>query len=450
MAIKKQTTPRRARATSALNAVKLIRVIELFAGVGGFRIGLENANKDLKSIRFKVDWSNQWEPATKRQHASEVYEGRWGKAGHNGEDIAKAIADKALPASFELAVGGFPCQDYSVARTLSQAEGIHGKKGVLWWSIHKILSDYKPDYGLFENVDRLLKSPAKRRGRDFAVMLASLADEGYHVEWRVINSADYGFPQRRKRIFILAYRADTDLAKAAEATGVKWLTSSGVLAHAFPCVPNRKKGAAQTELIEASVPPFTLQGSLADITDDFNKRGDQRNPFEDAGLLIGRKVITLKTVPVYDGVRLYLGDILQSEKLVPAEFFISENDLAKWRYLKGAKSEIRKKPNGIEYSYDEGPIAFPDLLDRPSRTIITAEGGSTPSRFKHIIKLADGRWRRLTPVELERLTGFPDDHTRRLGISDVKRAFFMGNALITGIVTRIGVELARRLEVEDS
>jgi DNA (cytosine-5)-methyltransferase 1 len=194
------------------------------------------------------------------------------------------------------------------------------------------------------------------------------------------------------------------------------------------------------------LPNFSLKGSLADISEEFNKKGQQRNPFEDAGLLVGRNVFTLKTLPAYDGPRQYLGDVLQPEHAVPEEFYVSEKDLPKWRYLKGAKSELRKKPNGVEYSYDEGPIAFPDPLDRPSRTIITAEGGSTPSRFKHIIQLPDGRWRRLTPVELEKLSGFPEDHTRRIGITDAKRAFFMGNALVTGIVTRIGLELASRLK----
>lgn len=446
---KHKKPPATRRKAAPKGGLSSIRVVELFAGVGGFRIGLENANKDLEGIRFDVAWSNQWEPSTKRQHATEVYESRWGPSGHNGEDITKAIADKALPKAFELAVGGFPCQDYSVARTANQAAGIQGKKGVLWWSIHDILQRYKPSYGLFENVDRLVKSPASRRGRDFAVMLASLADLGYIVEWRVINAAEYGFPQRRKRIFILVYRAETAIGKEAkDADAAEWMTSTGVLAQALPCSLFHQTQKKQPELAGAGLPNFTLKGTLADISEEFNKKGALRNPFEDAGMLVGRDVYTMKTLPMYEGLRLTLGDVLQPEKLVPPEFYIPEAELPKWRYLKGAKSEVRKKPNGVEYSYDEGPIAFPDLLDRPSRTIITAEGGSTPSRFKHIIQLPDGRWRRLTPVELERLSGFPDDHTRRIGISDAKRAFFMGNALVTGIVTRIGIELASRLKRE--
>ncbi len=89
-------------------------------------------------------------------------------------------------------------------------------------------------------------------------------------------------------------------------------------------------------------------------------------------------------------------------------------------------------------------MPFPDPLERPSRTIVTGEGGSSPSRFKHVVKDHEGRLRRLPPVELERLNMFPDDHTKAEGISDTKRAFFMGNALVVGIVERIGKELLKR------
>ena len=115
---------------------KKLKVAELFAGVGGFRLGLEKSN-------YEIVWSNQWEPSTKKQHA--------------------------------------------------------------WWSIHSILENKKnkPKYLFLENVDRLLKSPSTQRGRDFAVMLQSLNDLDYAVEWRIINAAEYGMPQRRRRVFFI-------------------------------------------------------------------------------------------------------------------------------------------------------------------------------------------------------------------------------------------------------
>jgi DNA (cytosine-5)-methyltransferase 1 len=88
-------------------------------------------------------------------------------------------------------------------------------------------------------------------------------------------------------------------------------------------------------------------------------------------------------------------------------------------------------------------MIFPDALDKPSRTIITGEGGSSPSRFKHVIETKDGKKRRLTPIELERLNMFPDNHTE--GVSDVRRAFFMGNALVVGIIEKLGKSLAKNI-----
>src|SRR5690606_22685049 len=218
--------------------MKPIRVAELFAGVGGFRIGLEASNRELGFEAYRVVWSNQWEPATKVQHASDIYVRAFGPEGHSNEDIAK-VPTEAVP-EVDMVVGGFPCQDYSVATTLQKAGGLAGKKGVLWWEIHRILRDKvpPPKYLLLENVDRLLKSPSGQRGRDFAVMLASLADLGYAVEWRVINAADYGMPQRRRRVFILGYLEGTSVhARVAFEDATSWVVGSGVLAKAFPVEP---------------------------------------------------------------------------------------------------------------------------------------------------------------------------------------------------------------------
>ena len=400
-----------------------IRVVELFAGVGGFRVGLERASK-----RFKTVWSNQWEPSTKRQDASNIYCHRFGAEGHSNEDIA-TVPTSEIP-ECDLLVGGFPCQDYSVATTLRHAGGIEGKKGVLWWQIYRILNEmeHKPAYLLFENVDRLLKSPASQRGRDFAIILASLCDLGYAAEWRVINAAEYGMPQRRRRTYIIGYRRDTAVCRMMDDT-TDWLLDTGTMAQAFPAKANEQPRR------------FKIKGGIAEVSAGFNK-GEKDSPFENSGMMIDREVTTVKTVPCYDGPVLTLGEILLDEKDVPDEFFISDSDLPRWQYMKGSKSEKRvNKSTGYEYHYSEGAMAFPDYLDRPSRTIITGEGGSGPSRFKHVVRTPSGRYRRLTPVELERLNMFPDHHTE--GASPMRRAFLMGNALVTGIVERIGRAILR-------
>lgn len=414
-----------------------LRVVELFAGVGGFRLGLEGlpGNKKAHNKRFKTVWFNQWEPATKRQHAHETYVARFGDVdGYTGFDIA-AVTDK-VP-DHDLLVGGFPCQDYSVARNLSAAKGLVGKKGVLWWSIHDILKKKgakAPNYLMLENVDRLPKSPSSQRGRDFAVMLSTLNSLGYMVEWRIINAADYGMPQRRKRIFILGYKKGSPIyeAYAKERDSHDWLLRSGVIQREFP--------AHEKDMVGQS---FPISKDAVEVSERFNKENPNESPFKTAGIAFGHTVFTLDLLSAYEGKSVTLGDILLDDKAVPPEFYISEKELERWKYLKGAKKETRKAASGYVFTYSEGPITFPDALNKPSRTIITGEGGATPSRFKHVVKTKKG-WRRLTPVELERLCMFPDNHTA--GHSDTKRAFFMGNALVVGVIDRLGRGLITSLD----
>ncbi|MBR1550037.1 MAG: DNA (cytosine-5-)-methyltransferase [Bacteroidales bacterium] len=401
-----------------------IKVVELFAGVGGFRIGLEGASDAYETI-----WNNQWEPSTLHQDASLVYKARFGYKGHVNKDI-NLVKTEEIP-DHDLLVGGFPCQDYSVAATLSRSGGIEGKKGVLWWQIYRILKekgDKRPRYIFFENVDRLLNSPATQRGRDFAIILASLADLGYVVEWRIINAADYGMPQRRRRTYIVGYQKGSEVANKIE-TMENWVRFEGVMAEAFPF-----------SVDEGTQSEFDIEGSIQEVSANFNK-GQKDSPFENAGIMIDRHVYSVEAIPVYDGTRQMLGDILVDEDFVPEEFFISEEELPKWQYEKGAKKINRVSKGGFEYVFSEGGMAFPDYLDKPSRTMITGEGGSAPSRFKHVVQTPSGRYRRLIPIEMERLNMFPDNHTYHPDVSDGRRAFLMGNALVCGIVQEIGRSL---------
>lgn len=419
----------------------MMDVIELFAGVGGFRIGLDRVPDHF----FNTIWSNQFEPLTKIQHASQTYISRFGKFGHVNKDIAE-VSTSEIP-DHDLLCGGFPCQDYSVARVLSQAQGIEGKKGVLWWEIVRIIREkgnHAPSVLFLENVDRLVISPAKQRGRDFAIMLQSLADLGYVVEWRIINAAEYGMPQRRRRTYILAYRKNSVIANQVD-NPTDWILEDGVFANAFPVSIPDANG-----LFQLDIPSFRLKSpdeDLADLSRNFNRYNTLR-PFSNAGIMIDGDVWSTKVEPVYAGPFTSLGDILATGKdrdLINEEFYISDEELPKWEYLKGAKHEIRRSKDGFEFSYNEGGMAFPDSLDKPSRTIITSEGGASASRFKHVIKdPVNGRLRRLIPLELERLNMFPDHHTA--GVSATKRAFFMGNALVCGIITRVGDEIRHRLE----
>ena len=398
-------------------------VAELFAGVGGFRIGLASSG-------WKTVFSNQWEPATKAQHASDVYVENFGSEGHSNIDIALV---EEIP-TVDLLVGGFPCQDYSVAKSLNSSRGLEGKKGVLWWEILRIVEKKKPKFLFLENVDRLLKSPSTQRGRDFAIMLKTLGDAGYLIEWRVVSASDYGFPQRRIRVFIIAKRT-----KSRPTNTLKFVTKDGVLARALPVSPAVE---SQSEV--------DLSDSADAISKKFNN-GSNPSPFLNSGVYFAGRAYTFKTSPVYRGKRRVLGDVLLPDNEVPSEYWVDATRLAEWQYLKGAKSiERTHKASGATYNYAEGKMAFPDLLSNPSRTILTGEGGTSPSRFKHIIKTKKG-YRRLTPVELERLSGFPDQWTA-VGkvegqISDVKRAFFIGNALVVGLIAKVGKVLADEMKL---
>ena len=403
------------------------RVVELFAGVGGFRIGLERSG-------WQTVWANQWEPSTKTQHAFDCYIERFGTDGAVCEDIHEVMnqaeAGQRVIPDHELLVGGFPCQDYSVAKTLNQASGIVGKKGVLWWEIYRLLMMKRPPYLFLENVDRLLKSPTNQRGRDFGVMLATLANLGYEVEWRVVNAADYGFPQKRRRVLLIGRLAGAGRQDPNDAV------YGGPLARALP--------VGQGPVLSSS-PSFTIGGTPADVSESFGATKGV-SPFRNAGYMSQRRVWTLDLDPAWDGPFVTLGDVLEPSADVPQPYFVSGSELARWKYLKGAKREQRfHKGSGTPYFYVEGPIPYPDRTDWPARTILTGEGGRTPSRFKHLVQVDDGRYRRLTSRELERLNGFPDDWTDT-GMPEGRRAFMMGNALVVGLVERVGAELSRDIE----
>ncbi len=432
-------------------------MVELFAGVGGFRLGLERA-----SDFYDVVWSNQYEPGASLQIASQVYQYRWGLTNHVSDDIHKIVTAPTLSVPpHDMIVGGFPCQDYSVANTLRNSRGIEGKKGVLWWDIYELLSRFQDEedastkYLMLENVDRLLKSPVKQRGRDFAIMLASLADLGYVVEWRVINAAEYGMPQRRRRVFILAYHETTGIGrKAISSSPSEWIRGHGVIARAFPVL----QGSDQYETVK-------IEGTPQEVTEKFNAGAARlTGPFENAGLMVGREAYTTAVFPprlsleqIEDmALRCFLDDDTDlSPFIVPKD--IVRDTVKGWAFHKGPKSKERVDPNtGFKYQWSEGGMSLTDDLNKPARTIITSEGGATPSRSKHLIRMDDGRYRRLTPVELERVSMFPDDHTRYARKSDgeayevspASRAFFIGNALVVGVVERLGQSLMNSVEEE--
>ena len=401
------------------------KMVELFAGVGGFRLGLERLDSGWDTV-----WFSQWEPGKKDQWAHDCYVAHFGdspdmKGGyHTGEDIS--TVDKADIPDHTLLVGGFPCQDYSVAHTLASAKGIEGKKGVLWWQIRDTIIAKQPPFCIFENVDRLLKSPAKQRGRDFGVILACLAALGYSAEWRVVNAADYGAAQRRRRVFIFAYRNDSTYGrKMADVSAADIILEDGMMAKAFPISSM------------STVSEITLADDIVEVSDNF------AFDFKRAGYMTGSTIYTADVKE--DGIApTLLGAVL--ERNVDEKYYITQEKMPKWTYMKGAKRIERTSANGHQYTFSEGPIAFPDPWDRPGRTMLTSE--STLNRSTHVVSdPGTGRLRLLTPVEAERLQGF-DDRWTDTGMPERMRYFCMGNALVVPMISRMGKILDKIIDDE--
>lgn len=541
-----------------------IRVMELFAGVGGFRVGLERSDKEL----YKTVWANQYEPSRVTQDAYNCYVHNFGSEGVSNEDINTVDEKDLLDKGINLIVGGFPCfaagtlittgegykniedivegdkvlthnnrfrevkgtmrnlkkgiyrlrvyggmdtlvteehpiyvvekvpygegicedgctepkwvkakdlvqgvhfickveskredrvyegidyleweedfhdyvynfeveednsyiannltvsncQNYSVARTSKGNKGIEGEKGVLFWDIVRMAREIKPKYLLLENVDRLLISPSKQRGRDFGIMLKVLNDLGYMVEWRVLSASDYGGSQRRIRVFIFAVREDLGYTKEMSKLDVHGvLFKKGFFAKEFP---------VKQTLFTLRPKGIPLQKDLVKLSDTF------MGEFGNVGMVKDGMVYTLKVTPVREGY-VPLGEILEED--VEEKYYLTEEQVEKFKYLRGSKEIERETSEGYKYLYKEGAMSELDSLELPSRTLLTGEGGV--SRTSHIID--DGKGKRfLTPKECERLNNFPDDWTSILG--DRMRYFTMGNALDVNLIERMGNRL---------
>lgn len=407
-------------------------LVELFAGVGGFRCGLNHVelknDKVVEKGDWKCLWANQWEPATKSQEAYDCYVKRFGSDNVSNVDIFEV--DKHEIPNHTLLVGGFPCQDYSVAQTLSNSKGIEGKKGVLWWAIVQTLAIKQPPFVLLENVDRLLLSPAKQRGRDFGMILRSFYENGYDVQWRVINAGEYGLPQKRRRTYIFAYHKSTNYYKKMQKISERDICfEKGIFAKQFPIKDGYEK------IVKNDISEYK---DLLEVSDKF------KSEFYNTGVMINGGIYSVKTKPDYN--LIYPLRNIREEEKVDDKYFLTDAQIEKFAYLKGAKRIPRLKPNGEPYTYSEGAMPFPDNLDAPARTMLTSESGV--SRTTHVIEdFKTKKLRLLTPKECERINGFPDDWSNT-GMSDKKRYFMMGNALVVGVIQRIGKEIENIIEKE--
>lgn len=399
-----------------------MRVCELFAGVGGFRYGLEQFSDEFKTIFF-----NQWEPAYKTQFAYDCYNYNFPIENidetirqYTNMDIHQ-VPKNELP-DFDLLVGGFPCQNYSVAGPKS-SRGIEGTKGVLWWDIRSTLESKNPRFVLLENVDRLLKSPASQRGRDFGIILKCFDELNYNVQWRVINAAEYGKPQKRRRIFIFAYKKDSNYARQ----------NPDFFRVMFPCTyvgPIRNSEIVTKDLTEISN-NFAFQ-------------------FETSGKMIDGYITSRKAAAPQSENNRTLGSLLVP---APDAAYDIQNE-APWIDAKSSKKKERTTKEGYTYIFSEGTCPYPDNENIPARTMLTSE--ASVNRSSHVvIDPVTHHKRVILPIEAERIQTFPDNWTKygkqylengqtiKTTLSNRNRYFLMGNALVTELITDMAPEILR-------
>jgi len=411
---------------------KKIRVAEMFAGVGGFHLGLSRASSD-----FEVVWANQYEPSRKNQFAFNIYKNNFPNTNATNEDIA--LVDKTSIPDIDLLVGGFPCQDYSVAS--SGAKGIYGKKGVLWWDIKNVIEEKWPQFIFLENVDRLLTSPgvnSQQPGRDFGMILRTLSDLGYGVTWKMINAADYGFPQRRRRTFIFAFRNDTAIKKHIKKL---FHLEKQNIAEFIKDMPPLSSILENNNLGEVSEIDLTKYSSLINFSDNFLvKKG-----FRKTGVMADGRVFMSDYQPKTVEPQT-LQSIIRSNEADESLYLTLEKE-QKFKELKSGFRTIKISKTGHEYPYGMGAIAFPDSLDKPARTMVTSE--HTVSRMSHVVAdPGNGRLRLISPEEAEKINTFPSGWTDVENITPPNRYFTMGNALVVDLVKMIGIEIASLVRKE--
>lgn len=300
-----------------------------------------------------------------------------------------------------------------------------GKKGVLWWEIYKIIELRKPKMILLENVDRLLNSPTANRGRDFAIMLRSLNDLGYLVEWKAITASDYGMAQKRRRVFIFATISNSIITSSEESLR-GFINNESLLNNAF-----KNEKMSDYKFIDISTKKYS---DLFDITNKYDG-----GKFNSTGVSFKGNVASFNYIPQKNSKKITLNDILDENE--ENYVFLNDEQLKKASWTKESKKIERKAKNGFSYTYTEGRMNFPDDLSKPGRTMLTSEG--TINRSSHFIEY-NGRIRFMTPIEAERLNGFSKNWTE--GKTNRQRYFFMGNALVTDVVKIIGKQIIKGIE----
>ena len=382
-----------------------MKFIDLFAGIGGFRYGLQKVEIESESSSdhesgasqhgqraFHCVWSNEWD-----KYANQIYKKHYGEC--DTRDI-RTVDTKDIP-DHDLLCAGFPCQSFSIA---GKRLGFEDTRGTMFFEIARIIRDKRPRYFLLENVKGLLSHD---EGKTFQTILGVLSDLGYEYQWQVLNSKNFGVPQNRERVFIVGHLRETSRPEV------------------FP-IGESYSISHQTKYAE--------QAGRSRISSTIDARyGSLRNAGETylhyIGGIRGKRDMWLKdnkqnSRNFSQGQRVYSSDGIASTIAGNAGGLGGKTGLYAIPVL--TPDRMEKRQNGRRFKNDGDP-AF-----------------TLTSQDKHGVY--DGlNIRRLTPVECERLQGFPDNWTE--GISDTQRYKCLGNAVTTLVITEIGKKLMQTKEV---
>lgn len=352
--------------TSPFATDKDLKAIEMFAGIGGFKLACDK-------LGIKTVWANDI-----NEKAVKVYRDRFGENSIIQGDINNLIDD--IP-PHNILTGGFPCQPFSRA---GKKMGIDDIRGTLFEAIVKTIKIHRPNYFFLENVNSLLFLD---NGRHFRTILFALSELGYKIEWRVFNAVAFGLPQQRLRVIISGCKNG------------KRLESFFITESELTTIPQLEKN---------------------NIADNWKPIETSKGKFQQWGMAYKGKYTAFDIDPTRNIVpERKLHDILESN--VGDEFDFTENTKKRIE-----KSEfVNKFYNGVQILYNQGHgarMGYTIFGTDGIAPTLTASASRHYERYK-----INGRYRRLTNVEYARLQGFPDDHCSAVSVYEQYRLY--GNAV---------------------
>ena len=416
---------------------KTIKYFSMFSGIGGFEHGIEKADTqtDFECVGYsEID-----------KYAVSIYEKHY--PNHTNYGDATKINTRDLP-NFSFLVGGFPCQAFSLA---GKRKGFEDTRGTLFFEIARVLQEKRPRYFLLENVRGLLSHD---KGKTFQVILGVLADLGYDVQWIVLNSKNYGVPQNRERIFIKGYfRAECGLEVLSIRRNCEEDNDRQQV--------NNNEDGLKLKQINNDVPRsfgdriYSSDGLARTLCGDGGGLNDKTGLYS----ISKRHNKPKKVGNVYPNGH-WSGDIYDPEYISPTVMGQRSDNVVR---IKEETRHHKIKPIGSINNFQSGKIKKvgnvspaghhgEDIFstNRISKTLCSTDYKRgvkiiEDSNTKKVENTSDLKIRRLTPVECERLQGFPDNWTKygKDGelISDTQRYKCCGNAVTTNVIAAIIEEM---------